>query len=267
MNTRSIRLTAFSVCALCLVSGSALAQLDGAAVSFTTGIEYSNGQYGGFGDIEELYVPFTARIGFDRIGLGLTLPYLRVNAPAETIAIDPDAATVTESGLGDVIGSITLYDLYASNSENFFVDVTGKIKFGTADVEKGLGTGENDYTLQFDAYRYFDNFTLQGSAGYRLRGEPPGVELQDVFLASVGGTYLTPTGTMLGLYYDYRQASLGDSDDIQELSAFLSLRLNKAWQLQFYVLTGVGDSSLDLGGGVMISTDLRQLRISERQNY
>ena len=30
------------------------------------------------------------------------------------------------------------------------IDLTGKVKFGTADENKGLGTGENDYAVQAD---------------------------------------------------------------------------------------------------------------------
>ncbi|HSM30356.1 MAG TPA: hypothetical protein VK854_06615 [Woeseiaceae bacterium] len=265
---------AVAIAAFVLVSTEGIAQDAGADVRFSTGVEYSTGKYGGTDDIEEIYVPFTFRVGLDRVGFRLTAPYLSVTAPEETVITDPgtqplpgSGATVTESGPGDVVGAVTLYDLYVSDTAGFVIDVTGKIKFATADETKGLGTGENDYTLQFDAYRFFDRLSLQGTAGYRLRGDPPGFELNDVFLASVGGAWLASDNTMLGMYFDYRESSLSGVDDLQELSGFASFRLNSAWRMEIYAFTGLTDSSTDFGGGILFSTDLSQLRVSDRQDY
>ncbi len=269
------RITAtVAIAAFVLTGADAGAQDPGADLRFSTGVEYSTGKYGGTDDIEEIYVPFTFRAGFERIGFRLTAPWLSVTAPEDTIITDPGAeplpgsgATVTESGLGDLVGAVTLYDLYVSDTADFVIDVTGKVKFATADEDKGLGTGENDYTLQFDAYRFFDRFSLQGSAGYRLRGDPPGIELDDVFLASLGGAWLASADTLVGLYFDYRESSISGTDDIQELSGFASFRLGRAWRMELYAFTGLTDSSTDFGGGILFSTDLSQLRVSDRQDY
>jgi len=269
------RITAtVTIAAFVLIGADAGAQDAGADLRFSTGVEYSTGKYGGTDDIEEVYVPFTFRAGFERIGLRITVPWLSVTAPEDTVITDPGSeplpgsgATVTDSGLGDVMGALTLYDLYVSDSADFVVDVTGKIKFATADEEKGLGTGENDYTLQFDAYKFFDRLSLQGTAGYRLRGDPPGVDLDDVLIASVGGAYLASSDTLVGMYFDYRQSSISGADDIQELSGFASFRLGRAWRMELYAFTGLTDSSTDFGGGILFSTDLSQLRVSDRQDY
>jgi hypothetical protein len=257
-----------------LIGAAAGAQEPGADLRFSTGVEYSTGKYGGTDDIEEIYVPFTFRAGFERLGLRITVPWLSVTAPQDTVITDPggeplpgSGANSTDSGLGDVMGALTLYDLYVSDDANFVVDATGKIKFATADEVKGLGTGENDYTLQFDAYRFFDRLSLQGTAGYRLRGDPPGVDLNDVFLASVGGAYLASADTLVGMYFDYRESSIAGADDVQELSGFASFRLGRAWRMELYAFTGLTDSSSDFGGGILFSTDLGQLRVSDRQDY
>ncbi len=266
--------TAVAIAAFVLASTDGVAEDAGADLRFSTGVEYSTGKYGGTDDIEELYVPFTFRMGIDRIGLRVTVPYLSVTAPEETVITDPGAepvpgsgASVTESGIGDVVGALTLYDLYVNEAANFVVDVTGKVKFGTADETIGLGTGENDYTLQFDAYRFFDRFSLQGSAGYRLRGDPPGFDLNDVFLASVGGAWVASESALIGMYFDYREASISGMDDVQELSGFASFRLSRAWRMELYAFAGLTDSSTDFGGGILLSTDLSQLRVSDRQDY
>ena len=36
---------------------------------------------------------------------------------------------------------------------------------------------------------------------------------------------------------------------------------------KLYAFAGLTDSSTDVGGGVLFSTDLRQLRVSDRQDY
>jgi hypothetical protein len=265
---------ALAIAAFVLMSASAAAQESGADLRLSTGIEFSTGRYGGTDDIEELYVPFTLRAGFDRIGVRVTVPWLSVTAPEDTVITDPgteplpgSGATVTESGLGDVVGALTFYDLYVSDNADLVVDATGKIKFGTADETTGLGTGENDYTLQLDAYRFFDRLSLQGTAGYRLRGDPPGIDLNDVFLASIGGAYLASANAIVGIYYDYRESAIDGTADIQEVSGFASFRLGRAWRMELYAFTGLTDSSTDFGGGILFSTDLGQLRVADRQDY
>jgi hypothetical protein len=265
---------ALGIAAFVLTTANAVAQEAGADLRLSSGIEYSSGRYGGSDDIEELYVPFTLRAGFERIGLRLTVPWLSVTAPDDTVITDPGTeplpgggSTVTESGFGDVVGALTFYDLYVSDKADFVVDATGKIKFGTADETKGLGTGENDYTLRFDAYRFFDRLSLQGAAGYRLRGDPPGIDLNDVFLASIGGAYLASANAIVGMYFDYRESAIDGTEDIQEVSGFASFRLGRAWRMELYAFTGLSDSSADFGGGILFSTDLGQLRVADRQDY
>jgi hypothetical protein len=254
MNRQTAMLVASAAISLALGSNELPAQTEDAIVRFSTGVEFSSGSYGGIEDIEEVYVPLTTRIDYKRLGFRLTVPYLSVNIPSAG----------KESGLGDIVGSMTLYDVYVSEYGDFVLDVTGTAKFGTADVDTGLGTGENDYSAQFQAYRFFNSFTALASAGYRLRGEPAGVELNDVFFGSVGGAYRATDTTHFGLYYDYRESALSDGDAIQELSGSVSQRLSDRSRLEVYAFTGFGDNSPDWGGGLLLSTDLRSIRVSDR---
>ena len=66
----------------------------------------------------------------------------------------PPGTTTTSSasGLGDVTASAG-YALFASADHTFGLDLTGKVKFATADENKGLGTGKNDYGLALDTYK------------------------------------------------------------------------------------------------------------------
>ncbi len=241
--------------ALALSCASATAQ----SVSWTTGVEYTSGEYGGSDTIEDIYVPLTGRINFERTSLALTVPYLSVRAPEGTLVSDPGEEPVagsgdmtTESGLGDVIATATIRDVIYSSRLDVAVDLTGKVKFGTADETKGLGTGEEDYTIQADVFKFFDGLTLFGTAGYRFRGSPDDYALENVLLGSVGGVYRSGDLTRLGFAFDYRESSLPDGDALLELSALATRNVGEELRLEFYVVKGFSDSSPDWGAGVML---------------
>lgn len=247
----------------------ALAGMADAEVRLSTGVEYTSGSYGGTDDIEELYVPLTLRVDNSRFGASITVPYLSVRAPSVTI-LGPDGQPLpgsgeitTESGLGDVIASLTLFDAFYSPDLAFALDLTGAINFGTADVDQGLGTGEPDFSMYLDSYKWFDRFTLISSIGYRWRGEPDGVEFDDVLMAALGGAWETGDRTMLGVIFDYRQSALADADDIQEVTAFGNVQLGDHWNLDLYAFTGFTDSSPDWGGGFTITTDFSPRRVRD----
>lgn len=240
----------------------AQAQVDETLFRITTGIEYTSGDYGGSGDIEETYLPVTASLDRGRLGFRLTVPYLSVSAAEGTIITGPmgqplpgTGERVTESGLGDVIGSVTLYDVVSDPGAGFALDLTGKIKFGTADRDKGLGSGENDYSLQADAYKFLGRLTLIGSAGYKRRGDPAGLDLDDTLFGSVGAIAGLTADTRAGLMYAHRESSLSSRDSAGEVSAFLAHALDDDWQLQLYVLAGASDSSPDAGGGLLLKRE------------
>ena len=132
------------------------------------------------------------------------------------------------------------------------MDFTGKVKFATADEDKGLGTGENDYTIRADIFKFVDQFTWLGSVGYKFRGDPTGVDLDNVLIASLGGTYKFTPDVNAGVFFDYRESAISGSDSIQELSGFVSRRLSEDWRIQVYALTGFTDSSPDWGAGLQI---------------
>jgi hypothetical protein len=243
---------------LVLIAGVAAAEQDEPRFSIAAGAEYTTGTYGGDEDIEDFYVPLKATMDFRRLSFRLTVPYLSVRAPEGTVITGPGGEPipgtgdiVTNSGIGDVIGSVTVYDVIRNRRLGFAMDLTGKVKFGTADVDKGLGTGENDFTVQADFLKFADSITWVGTVGYKFRGEPPGATLDDTFLASAGGIYKFGDDTRAGMFFDYRESSIG-ADAAQELSLFVSNRFSADWKLQAYVFKGFTDSSADWGGGFQV---------------
>ena len=219
-------------------------------LSFRTGIERTSGDYGTTQDLYDLYVPFTVLYERPRLGLRATLPYLEVEF------WDPvTSATYTESGLGDIVLGLTVYDVFRSSDRSVAVDVTNKLKLGTADEQKGLGTGENDLSVQADVYKFLRRGTLVASVGYRFRGEPSTITVDDTWLVSVGGYYRFTSWTSGGLFLDHRQSSVPGFESIRELTASLSRSLAGEWRLQGYLVRGLSDTSLDWGAGLSARID------------
>lgn len=243
----------------------ALASDDNAsALTLSTGIDFTSGTYGDDVDIEDFYVPLTATLDQGRVAFRLTVPYLSVTAPEGTIIgpggqpLPGSGELTTESGLGDIIGSVTFYDVINSQRLGLALDLTGKVKFGTADVDKGLGTGESDYSVRADVYKFAGDFTVLSSLGYKVHGDPDGYDLDDVFMASLGGTYKFTPDVNGGLFFDYRESSISGNDSVQELSVFVSRRHSENWRLYVYALAGFTDSSPDWGGGIKIKRAMRR---------
>lgn len=242
------------------LSGNGIAQTSG--FSLSSGIEYTNGDYGGSADLTDVYVPFTARYSNESIGLRLTVPYLEVESATIITTTDSEGETtvepgpnITENGIGDIVGGITFYDLLYSRKYAVSVDLTAKVKFATADEDKGLGTGEQDYSIQADVYQYFDSIYLTGSAGYKVRGDTSDTNLNNSWFGSIGAVYTFTSETRAGVSLAYRQSAFDDfnnSDDLGEFSAFVSFRPNNDWKLMLYGIAGLSDSSPDWGAGTQL---------------
>lgn len=248
------------LCTLAVMAALGVARAADTGFGLAVGAEYTSGDYGGEKSVDEVYVPVTGKYDTQRLSFRLTVPFLGVRAPEGTYTEGPDGQPiigegprVTESGIGDVLASLTVYDVLVSGTGDVALDLTGKVKLGTADVDDGLGTGEPDFTLQADLFRFFDRFTAIGTLGYVVRGDPDAVDLENALFVSVGGTYAIESSTRMGLFYDFREASLPGSDDIQELSATLWRRVSEDWRVSGYLIAGFSDSSPDWGAGISVS--------------
>ena len=275
MKIQTIGFVAVVNFALAFATAGAAADDNDPVFRLSTGIDYTSGDYGGVVDIEDVYVPITGSADYGRFGFRLTVPYLSVTAPAGTIITGPggqpvpgSGAATTESGLGDVIGSVTMFDVVANRELGIALDVTAKIKFATADETKGLGTGENDYSVQADVYKFFDRITLLGTAGYKVRGDPAGIDLENVFFGSLGGIYNFTPETRGGLIVDYRESAYlvaGGTEQRDPIEEFVHIRLHGivilAGAQSFRLISG---RELDLGGN--ISSAIPSSRLATTSN-
>lgn len=226
--------------------------------TITTGLDYSSGNYGDNVKTEITSVPVIARYEAKRWVFKVTVPYVTINGPGNVVPSIGQVGTtnstrrVRESGMGDVVTAAT-YNVYSGTTNALVVDLTGKIKFATADKDKGLGTGENDYATQVDLYKGFGKFTAIGTLGYRVYGNTSFGPLDNVFYGSVGGSYRLTSRTSAGVIYDYRPKITSSGSEISEMTAFVTHKLTDQWKAQAYLVNGFSNGSPDYGGGALIS--------------
>jgi hypothetical protein len=255
-NKTQMTALASALAAMVVVSAPAFAGNSG--FSLTTGLDYSSGKYGGTQSTDILYIPLTGKYETGRWVFQLTVPYVRITGPGNVtqggiVLGSARTARTTEAGLGDVVAGAT-YNVYGETGPDpFLVDLTGKVKFGTADEKKGLGTGANDYAAQVDMYKTLDRFTALGTVGYKVMGNAPGLKLDNVFYGSVGGVYKITQQTSTGLILNLRQKVTPTGASQRDVTAFVSHKIDQDWKAQGYVVDGFSNASPDWGVGAMLT--------------
>ena len=227
-------------------------------IGFTTGVDYSSGKYGQSEKTRITYVPLIAKYELDRWSFKAVVPWLRIDGPGG-VAADSRITTGTavtrrtvESGLGDIVLGTT-YSALILNEQKFYMDIGAKVKLPTASESKGLGTGKTDYTLSTDIYKTLDQLTLMATLGYRVLGDPTGVDLNNVWFTSIGAVYKIDDKNSLGATMDLRQATTNQTTGLREYTVFYSHKFNQTYKLQTYAVAGDTTSSVDFGAGAMLA--------------
>jgi len=230
--------------------------------TFTTGAEYTKGNYGASIDTTMLQIPFTLGYNTDQYALTVTVPYIQISGSEDVIfsgtTHSPMFSTTTtsnvkhtDSGLGDITLSGT-YQLQAETKANLWIAMTGKIKFGTADETKLLGTGENDYAIQLELAKK----VLHGYLGYKIVGDSDTINYNDVTYGAVGITIPASKNWTTVTEFYAEQASVSGVDNVQELSLTMSKALKDKRKFGMYIIKGLTNSSPDWGAGVTLSYPL-----------
>jgi len=257
MKTRN-GLAATAIAAALATAAAPAAAEDGLTLS--TGFDYSRGKYGGRILTETTYIPFTAKYESGPWLLKLTVPWLRITGPGNVVGGGGEGIVLpggnarrgSASGQGDVVAGIG-HTLIESADNGFVLDVVGKIKFGTADANRGLGTGKKDYALQADAAKSVGRFSALGTLGYKKMGDPAGLDLRNVWYGSAGAAWKFSPTTSAGAMLDFKQPSVAGGNRQRELTFYAAYRLGATLRLQGYLVKGLADGSPDLGIGANLS--------------
>lgn len=248
----------------------------------SAGAFYSTGKYGSTTSTDIWSVPLSVGYDTGNWSFKLTAPYVRITGQSNVL---PGVGKVnngnpigrgvgrilgtgtggtgstttstrgTASGLGDVTASAT-YQLFYDKQTRFGMDLGGKVKFGTADANKGLGTGANDYRVGLDAYKGLGHWTLFGGVGYTDFGSSTYIKLNNGADANLGAGYRVNSSNDVGAFYAYRQRISDYGYPRKELTGYWNHHISKTWELQMYALTGFSDGSPDWGAGATLKWNL-----------
>ncbi len=227
-------------------------------VTLSTGYNYSTGDYGQAVDTTITYVPVVVKVKRDAWTAKLTVPYIKITGPGvvtggdETSTTGTAGAKGTESGLGDVLASLG-YTMPVTADKKTFLDLTGKIKFPTADEDKKLGTGNTDYTLQLGLTHTYRDAYATATVGRKFNGNSARFDLDDVWKYSVGGGYNFTAATSAGVTYDWREAATDTGKDFSQATAYATHKLTRTVALQAYAGTGFSDAAADFSTGLQLS--------------
>lgn len=229
-----------------------------ADTSVSLGAEYTSGDYGTSSETKMWYFPVTLRYETDRYMMALTVPYVVVEGSGNVVAAGgmggmrrttTTLASRTESGLGDIelAGSHVI-----AQDAGWRLGLGGLIKFGTADEQDNLSTGEDDVAVQLEAENTWGSNTLFGTAGYKILGDPPGIDYDNVFYGSVGLSRRLDATRSAGVEMYAQEAPLPGVDGKSELMLFLSGKPEAKARLTGYLIAGLADGSPDWGVGVVL---------------
>lgn len=259
---------------LLLIGAPAAHATDGTGqFSLSGGADYSSGKYGTSVTTDIWSAPLTAAYQTDRWTFKLVVPYVSISGSNNVIPgagpvsnLNPTGrgrgksgsttssvvdTTGSASGLGDVVASVG-YEVFSSADRSFGLDLTGKVKFGTADENKGLGTGKNDYGVSLDSYKVVGNWTPFGGVGWTRYGSSPYITLKNAFNANLGVDYKLSGNDHFGGIYYYREKVVSGGPAQSELTAYWNHKFGQAWRLQSYVLSGLTNGSPDWGVGASL---------------
>lgn len=233
---------------------AAPARADAQSLTASVGVDHSVGNYGGTQDTSITVAPMSLRVGTGGLKLGATMAYVRINGSPSIvgggggpIVIDPDAPATIREGLGDLSlsASTDILDLPA-----IAVTLGGRVKLPTGDA--ALSTGKTDLKASVEASLTKGPVQPFVEVGYRMLGDPEGIELENGAVASVGTSVSLGLPSLI-LSYDYAAASRAGLGDSHSLFAGLSSSVLPRLRLTGYGTAGLSDGAPDYGVGLIVS--------------
>lgn len=247
-------------------------------LSIGAGVEYSSGTYGGATSTEIVYIPLTTRYVHDRYSLSLTIPYISKSSADQAVVPGvgrmgsssmtgtggtgmgggmrggmtgggSSSTSSSQSGLGDVTTTFG-YDLISNRQLG--ITTLGGIKFGTADYNKGLGTGQNDYFAEIDGSYSFVENSLQCAVGYKYVGSPASYSLNNYAFGSVGVNHRVNERSFSGLMLNGAQSSNIYSANPLALAASYSYAMSSESNFAASLGKGLSSGSPDWDGWLNI---------------
>lgn len=234
--------------------------------------------------LDDLYLQL--EFGGPSSRLELRAPYVSINRTGN-VTFTPEGAAILgaggegkppwqesdagdgASGWGDLLLRMRTYMIKAGAGNRPSLALVLDYKYATADEKKGLGTGENDYGGGLDYVQPLGKvFQIRGAAFYRFTGSPQGAEFNNrLSLAAGFGIMTAHTAWRLGYetvnpildevpLYDASGVATGvvKVEDYKVVRGELVLRNQAGGSMKLWALTGLNDSSPDIGFGIAFAS-------------
>ncbi len=247
---------------------------------------YSRGDYGGDTTTSAFYLPFSVKRLFSFGELSVTVPFVTITSndlitfvggdrsggggsnsgsgssnsgsgssgPSDDDDDDDDddefttkRTKKTESGLGDVTLSARYYLL---DEQEWIpsINLTGRVKFPTANEKKGLGTGEFDEGFGVELAKSLTrDLILYLDGGYTFLGDPKGRNFRNQWNYDVGLGYYITDDLRTSVFYEEFRAVVKGIPNPRDLYGDLSYRITNAIRLTIGGFVGLSESAADFG--------------------
>ena len=214
---------------------------------------YSEGDYGEPIDTEIFYFPVGYGANYGKFGFQLVVPYLQVTGAGNVLVnvggINRAVAgtqRVKSRGIGDSILSMT-YQMDPVTEAALFIDLRLDIKLPSADENRGLGTGETDYSVQVDLSKNVRNSVFFATLGHSIRGKSNIYQgLRDSTFVQFGMARPLSPRLNIGIFYDFRERASLFSPEVHELVPYFSWQLSPNWTFTGMTARGFTDASADV---------------------
>lgn len=183
--------------------------------------------------------------------LQASLPYVHLKGPA-TVVGNTGASTVSHSasGLGDA--SLSVFRKLAIDLHGWTTSIGAKVKFPTADKNKGLGTGEFDESVQVDVLKSGGGITPFATFGYQFLGHSVSYPMKSGFFATTGIVSKVSTSNTLGLAANWRERTIDQGKQAIEAMVFAQHKLTESSHIQVFFMRGFTDASPDNTLGITL---------------
>lgn len=231
--------------------------------SLLTGLDYQEGDYGSPESTSLWRVPISLSYRKKNFSLFASLPLLLATSDGDIIITNKTSMgrhtssppstssqqqTQTVSGIGDIMFSGSYYITPDFRNEITY-RITGSLKLGTADENKGLGTGEDDFFFEGGVIKHIDEYILSATLGYEISGDSPVFVYNDIFYGTAGLSKQLSRSSRIGSYLYLSQAITDTSDSPLELSIFYSQPVAKTRSIYLFLSKGFSDGSPDFSVG------------------
>jgi hypothetical protein len=88
---------------------------------------------------------------------------------------------------------------------------------------------------------------------YRWKGDPPGINYQNVWYATAGASYRYNKIWSAGADYAWREKLTATGDEISEATVYANYKISDHNKINVYGVAGFSDASPDWGLGFMLT--------------